>query len=328
MLADPDPHYDNVTLLAPLLVDFNDYSQHRVRGLTPTAALELVPGGGRWGTPGPYFRGGAMGETEDYNRLALPAALDPCQFDQRNWTIEAHIRLDEVARGGHNRGLCSNTVQHANTGFLVYTGPNERKLTHVYKGDNPGVWAGQWIFQETEPLPLAEWVHWAWVRDGNWLRIFLEGVLSVETALTGPLYDGTQDFDIGCIYQGVSNSFWKGGICDFRVTDGIARYTGPFTPPSRLDSPIGYSLRYRELKNGANNARLPLGSTAISAKDGKGIDRVVVLEQNTQFIAGDVTPDYHTGAWQVIVPPGMYFVIYYEAGCAPVVHGPYEVVDL
>ena len=27
MWADPDPHYDNVTLFAPLLADFNSYAQ-------------------------------------------------------------------------------------------------------------------------------------------------------------------------------------------------------------------------------------------------------------------------------------------------------------
>ena len=78
------------------------------------------------------------------------------------------------------------------------------------------------------------WVHFAIVRNGNTLRIFLNGTKKAENTSYSltlnnpaiPLIVG--EFDPG----GGSDQPFKGYIDEFRISKGIARWTSDFTPPT------------------------------------------------------------------------------------------------
>lgn len=86
----------------------------------------------------------------------------------------------------------------------------------------------------TSPLTTNVWTHIAICRVGNVITAYKNGVANGTLAYTGA---------VGAINNqpavGISDSadtggreFFNGYIDDFRITKGVARYTGTFTPPT------------------------------------------------------------------------------------------------
>jgi hypothetical protein len=72
-------------------------------------------------------------------------------------------------------------------------------------------------------------------KSGTTLRIFVDGIQRASTTNT-TAYNITTALAVGA-RQGTSGafgpgSFFNGYIQDFRITNGIARYTTNFTPPT------------------------------------------------------------------------------------------------
>jgi hypothetical protein len=78
-------------------------------------------------------------------------------------------------------------------------------------------------------LSLNSWKHIAASRQGSTLRIFVDGVLAINTTIVGALNNGGIN-NVGG--RSVFPFSMNGYIDDFRVTKGIARYTANFTPPT------------------------------------------------------------------------------------------------
>lgn len=77
-----------------------------------------------------------------------------------------------------------------------------------------------------------EWVHWAFVRNGNHFLSYRNGSQYAATVLNGiPYQDSTHSMVIGEYRVGDSKPF-KGYLEEFRISD-IARWTGSFNPPTK-----------------------------------------------------------------------------------------------
>ena len=89
--------------------------------------------------------------------------------------------------------------------------------------------------QRANPKPVVnQWYHVAIVRTGNDWMIFQDGVQIGSTATdTDPMPNITTPFCIGYIGLAASTAYFNGWIDEFRVSKGIARWTGNFTPPTR-----------------------------------------------------------------------------------------------
>ena len=82
------------------------------------------------------------------------------------------------------------------------------------------------------------WYHLALVRNGSTCYIFVNGVsvsLTVDTAFNGNLSGISSDLYIGT--YGGGGYLFKGYMDEYRVSNGIARWTANFTPPT-----VAYSL--------------------------------------------------------------------------------------
>jgi hypothetical protein len=83
------------------------------------------------------------------------------------------------------------------------------------------------------------WSHIAVVFNGtgsNNLKIYVNGVLAATGTFTNISWAsgaGGNDFLIGREGLG-GTSYWPGYIDDLRITNGYARYTANFTPPTKL----------------------------------------------------------------------------------------------
>lgn len=79
----------------------------------------------------------------------------------------------------------------------------------------------------------GNWHHVAWTRQGNVYRVFVDGIIgSVSNTQSGSLKvpDSATDMSIGASYT--ANENFPGTLDEIRITKGLARYTGAFTPPT------------------------------------------------------------------------------------------------
>lgn len=82
---------------------------------------------------------------------------------------------------------------------------------------------------------LNAWHHFAVTRSGDTFRLFKDGIVVAQGDLSGSIW--YQTADPVCIgtdpaYGGTGYlNNWNGYFDDFRITKGVARYVGNFTPP-------------------------------------------------------------------------------------------------
>lgn len=91
------------------------------------------------------------------------------------------------------------------------------------------------------------WHHVAFVRTGNILRLFLDGVQEGgDVAIVSPVFDSASTLAVG---RGGANTagVWTGFIDEFRMSVGIARWTSNFTPPNEpYDVPVSSKCRWKD----------------------------------------------------------------------------------
>jgi len=88
------------------------------------------------------------------------------------------------------------------------------------------------ILQSTTALPVdGLWHHVAFVRSGNTLRLFLDGVQEDTDTFIGAVNDGAVTLSIGRGGE-LNSQYWNGWIDEFRLSAGVARWSANFTPPA------------------------------------------------------------------------------------------------
>lgn len=108
--------------------------------------------------------------------------------------------------------------------FLGLTSGNVMSVT-VNNGSTPTTVNG------TTAYTTTGWHHVAFVRTGNILRLFLDGVQEGgDVAFSLSVNDSANNFSVGRLGEFASNS-WNGFIDEFRLSVGVARWTANFTPP-------------------------------------------------------------------------------------------------
>jgi hypothetical protein len=90
------------------------------------------------------------------------------------------------------------------------------------------------ILVDTAAFPTDQWVHVAATREGNTFTLWINGQSKATTTASVTLVDNSAPITLGRASETleVGANEWKGNIEDFRVTKGVARYTGPFDPPT------------------------------------------------------------------------------------------------
>lgn len=83
----------------------------------------------------------------------------------------------------------------------------------------------------TTALTTVGWHHVALVRTGNILKLFVDGVQDVaNVAFTGTVFNATTELTVGRAGS-FASLYHNGGLDEFRLSVGIARWTSNFTPP-------------------------------------------------------------------------------------------------
>jgi len=162
-----------------------------------------------------YFDGSG-----DY--LTLPQIL----LGSGNFTIEAWTYLE--SRATTYPAIFSNYSSFSAGSLGLFAGHGSSTTTNYQVAHNgsgfPAINAGT--------VSYDQWVHLALVRNNGTITLYKDGTSIGSFTSSADLSGVGSNFYIGAAGDGISTSYIDGYIQDFRITNGLARYTANFTPPS------------------------------------------------------------------------------------------------
>lgn len=150
-----------------------------------------------------------------------------------NFTIECWVY--PLAYGGSIAGgafFQANSLSQL--GYAFHLGESQARCRFTSRGT--GAWADN-VVAAVGPA-LNTWSHVAVVRNGTSLKIYVNGVQqgSVTIAAGFNLVGGASNSaTVGFLGDGGTSRYLNGYMDDLRVTNGIARYTANFTPPTTFN---------------------------------------------------------------------------------------------
>ena len=158
--------------------------------------------------------------TGDY--LTIPTSTS-FNLGSGDWTIECWIKTtvtSSVAILNQSNGSAAS-----NSSWLIWLGGDGKP--GIYLTENTG-WDKYNI--NTTVVTDNVWHHVAGVRNGSSLRMYVDGVSSSSTDVSNfTVPDSSRVFDVG---SQDGSSPYTGYIDQARFTQGVARYTSTFTPPT------------------------------------------------------------------------------------------------
>jgi YD repeat-containing protein len=208
-----DLAYDNVSLL--LHADGANGSQLLVDG-SSSPKTAVVSGNTALSTAQSKFGGASIyfdGASTSY--VSYPP--ENTIVGSGNLTIEGWIYPTATATGGVYSNYSAISTSH-NAMYISGTA-----MTWYYNG-------GAAITAPVNSVPTNQWTHFALVRNGSNCAIYINGSAISSATCTNPIGTTQTNLRLGNVHW--TNYAYKGYLDDFRITRGVARYTGNFTPSS------------------------------------------------------------------------------------------------
>ena len=118
-------------------------------------------------------------------------------------------------------------INSSSNGFFLYLGNG------ATSGSNKVLrhWNGGVVTNFSTELPQSQWYHFALVRSGSTVKFYIDGTADSTTRTDSGTYLMGQSSTLTIGADGAGNDF-RGYINDLRITNGLARYTTNFTPPT------------------------------------------------------------------------------------------------
>jgi len=222
--AETDPNFSSVSLL--LHCDGTNGSQtftdssSSPKTVTANGNAQVSTSTKKYGTGSLALDGSG-----DY----LSVASTSGQLGSGNFTVECWVYL--ISRVSSYPCIWGNYTSFGSGSFALFAGHNSGTTTKY----NLAVDGSFPFIQSTSSITYNQWTHIAVVRNGtgtNNVTLYLDGVANGSGTTTATL-NGTSGVSyIGTTGDDIANGYLNGYIDDFRITKGVARYTGNFTPPT------------------------------------------------------------------------------------------------
>lgn len=211
--GDGDPYWDNVVLALHMDGVNAGVSFPDLKGKIVTVAgnVNTSTAQKKFGTASAYFDG-----VGDYLELAMSADFN---YGTGDFTVECWVY--PVARTDTYPIVWAsylNTV--ADIGLMV-----------MNNGSGQLLYDGTYSNFAASSVPNNVWTHLAVERYGTELALYVNGVKIVSVTRGTTLGRSTAPFYIGNLNNSSTQHRYKGYIDDFRMTKGVSRYKGNFTPP-------------------------------------------------------------------------------------------------
>lgn len=200
----------NVSLLTCQSNKFVDNSNNALT-ITPTSAPDVVIQNPFQANTGLsyYFDGSG-----DYLSLLNSPTVN---FSSGDFTIEFWINPTSWFGAVYDQGSTNNLVIYRN---------NSTSTTKMGVRFN-----GVADFYSTADVPVGQWSYWALVRRSGTVTWYFNGATSGSTSYSTAIAAAAATIGYSAGF-GIS---YTGYISDFRITNGVARYTSAFTPPTAPD---------------------------------------------------------------------------------------------
>jgi hypothetical protein len=160
-------------------------------------------------------------------------ASDSANFDygSGDWTVD--FWFNRAGGDGANRFIFGQGDSGIANGLSVFA-----NLTtgNVMRGVVTADGSTQVTVTGTTTYTATGWHHCAFVRTGNTLKLFLDGVQEGgDVAFSSTVHNSTNTMAIGGT-GAATTLLWNGSLDEFRISIGIARWTTGFTPPTEAYS--------------------------------------------------------------------------------------------
>jgi hypothetical protein len=196
---------------------FTDSSTNAIaltRGGTPTQGIFT-----------PFSQTGWSGKfngSSDYVQVAGDTIMN---FGSSNWTCEAWVNLSAMPTSDAWPGSYSQLMVVVGTGTLNLGDGCDMLIgaTKLMIQSNDTAYVSNAVHN----MVTGVWYHLAYVRNGNTIYFYINGVLNGTVAFSGSVGTGANTW-IGC--ETSQGAFFNGYISNVRVVNGTAVYTGNFTP--------------------------------------------------------------------------------------------------
>lgn len=188
----------------------------------------ITPSGVTISTAQSMFGGASMLFSAGVLSTPDSAAFDLAAGD---FTVEAWVRPTSIPGGGVYMGV----IGQRNTGITDFGW-----ILYI-NGDNAGRARFDWSLTGTStagtvlcvnPMVANAWSHIAAVRSGGSVTLYQDGIGGTPATIgTDTIFNSTSVLHLGVLSFAGGGNF-AGNLDDVRVTKGVARYLGNFTPPA------------------------------------------------------------------------------------------------
>ena len=207
-----DPYYSYVSLLIKGDGSFGDAKGNSLSTTLGSPAPGWSSGAYVYGGGSAYFSGGAC--KVPYSSEFNLAGVD--------WTIEAWVNPSQVAAA---MCLISKDTYGSNFDWCIDFPAGGHSI--LYQTSRGTVTLTATIPQ----MSAGTWYHVAIASVSNVVTIYVNGISYASKAMVTTNAD-TSYFTIGCVSWNNPTQYFKGYVDDLRLTQGVARYNGNFTPPA------------------------------------------------------------------------------------------------
>jgi hypothetical protein len=160
-----------------------------------------------------------------------PTSLGASSADSADWafgagrfTIEAWVRATTAPSG------FAGIVAQYGSSIGWYLGFNGGSAVFYYSANGATPLLG---VSALYTFTLNTWVHIAVDRDAsNVVRVYADGAVIGSATIATTFFDATNALVIGNDGLASAGRRWLGQIDEVRITKGVARYAGAFTPPT------------------------------------------------------------------------------------------------
>jgi hypothetical protein len=218
-----DPYFSDVTLLlhmngtdASTVFTDDSIKEHVV---TPVGDAQIDAAVSKFGGASLLLDGSGDG-------LTIPYVAADFDWHTEDYTIEFWVNASSFASGWENNSAPTGVGRKslgAITNYWSFGPLNGGALGFYYYNGSPVQVA------TTALIPTTQQVHCAMVNDGGNIKLFIDGILDITTAIIGTPQSAGEPLTIG----GYFGTYLNGHIDDLRITKGVARYSSDFTPPKR-----------------------------------------------------------------------------------------------
>lgn len=149
-------------------------------------------------------------------------------FGSSNFTLESFVYM--TSSNSQQTIVCQWDGVGGGTGLswtMLTSNDSNRYLRGMVSSNGSGV---AFDLVSSTAIPLNQWAHCAFVRNGNVFTLYLDGTSVASTTASVTLFNTTNTVTVGSTSTGTQK--FSGYIDDLRITKGIARYTENFTPPT------------------------------------------------------------------------------------------------